>query len=125
MVRVLKPGGIILLFIPNRGYPFETHGFYWRGRYHFGNIPLINYLPSRWRNHLAPHVRAYSTNTLTQLLSNLPVKVLHQQIIFGAYDNIISRFPAIGRTMRSLLHWMERTPLKIFGLSHFLVIQKN
>jgi hypothetical protein len=51
--------------------------------------------------------------------------VLHQQIIFGAYDNIISRFPAIGRTMRSLLHWMERTPLKIFGLSHFLVIQKN
>jgi SAM-dependent methyltransferase len=125
MVRVLKPGGIILLFIPNRGYPFETHGFYWRGRYHFGNIPLINYLPSRWRNHLAPHVRAYSTNALTQLLSNLPVKVLHQQIIFGAYDNIISRFPAIGRTMRSLLHWMERTPLKIFGLSHFLVIQKN
>jgi SAM-dependent methyltransferase len=125
MVRVLKPGGIILLFIPNRGYPFETHGFYWRGRYHFGNIPLINYLPSRWRNHLAPHVRAYSTNALTQLLSNLPVKVLHQQIIFGAYDNIISRFPAIGRTLRSLLHWMERTPLKIFGLSHFLVIQKN
>jgi hypothetical protein len=122
---ILSHGGIILLFIPNRGYPFETHGFYWRGRYHFGNIPLINYLPSRWRNHLAPHVRAYSTNTLTQLLSNLPVKVLHQQIIFGAYDNIISRFPAIGRTMRSLLHWMERTPLKIFGLSHFLVIQKN
>lgn len=59
MVRVLKPGGMILLFVPNRGYPFETHGVYWHGRYYFGNIPLINYLPSRWRNQLAPHVRVY------------------------------------------------------------------
>jgi hypothetical protein len=27
--------------------------------------------------------------------------------------------------LRSLLQWMERTPLKAFGLSHFWVIQKN
>jgi len=31
MVRVLKPGGRLLLFCPNRGYPFETHGIYWKG----------------------------------------------------------------------------------------------
>ncbi len=43
--RVLKPGGRLVLFCPNRGYPFETHGIYWRGKYHFGNIPLVNYLP--------------------------------------------------------------------------------
>jgi hypothetical protein len=125
MVRVLKPGGVIVLFVPNRGYPFETHGIYWRGCYHFGNIPLVNYLPSRWRNHLAPHVRAYSTKDLEQLFNKLPVKVLQQQIIFGAYDNIISRFPALGRAMRTLFQRMEKTPLKVFGLSHFWVIQKN
>ena len=125
MVRVLKPGGVMLIFVPNRGYPFETHGFYWNGRYHFGNIPLINYLPSQWRNHLAPHVRAYSTGDLEQLFKQLPVKVLQQQIIFGAYDNIISRFPVLGRLLRFLLQWMETTPLKVFGLSHFWVIQKN
>jgi SAM-dependent methyltransferase len=53
MVRVLAPGGRLVLFCPNRGYPFETHGIYWRGRYHFGNIPLVNYLPgatgTAWR----------------------------------------------------------------------------
>src|SRR4030042_14172 len=87
MVRVLKPGGVIVLFVPNLGYPFETHGIYWRGRYHFGNIPLVHYLPSRWRHHLAPHVRAYSTHDLEQLFIGLPVKVLQQEIIFGAYDN--------------------------------------
>ena len=42
MVRVLRPGGRVVLFVPNRGYPFETHGIYWRGRYMFGNIPLVN-----------------------------------------------------------------------------------
>src|SRR5512134_69732 len=25
MIRVLKPGGRVFLFCPNRGYPFETH----------------------------------------------------------------------------------------------------
>jgi SAM-dependent methyltransferase len=125
MVRVLKPGGVILLFVPNRGYPFETHGMYWHGHYHFGNIPLINYLPSRWRNRLAPHVRVYSTEDLERLFKKLPVSVLQKQIIFGAYDNIISRFPTFGRLLRTLLQWMEQTPLKVFGLSHFWVIQKN
>ena len=44
-VRVLKaPGGRLVIFAPNRLYPFETHGAFWGGEYHFGNIPLINYL---------------------------------------------------------------------------------
>ena len=50
MVRVLKPGGRAVVFAPNRWYPFETHGHYWRGEYHFGNTPMINYLPLRLRN---------------------------------------------------------------------------
>lgn len=125
MVRVLKSGGVIVLFVPNLGYPYETHGIYWRGRYRFGNIPLVHYLPSRWRQWLAPHVRAYSTHDLQQLFRQLPVKVLEQKIIFGAYDNIIYRFPALGRALRDVLQWLEKTPLKIFGLSHFWVIEKN
>ena len=47
MLRVLRPAGRIAIFVPNRGYPFETHGIYWRGRYRFGNIPLVNYLPRK------------------------------------------------------------------------------
>jgi SAM-dependent methyltransferase len=124
MLRVLIPGGVILLFVPNRGYPFETHGIYWRGRYHFGNIPLVNYLPSAWRNRLAPHVRVYSIGKLQHLFAGRTVKILQQQIIFGAYDNIIYQHPALGQLIRKLLLWLEKTPLKILGLSHFWVIQK-
>jgi SAM-dependent methyltransferase len=125
MVRVLKPGGVILLFVPNRGYPYETHGVYWRGRYHFGNIPLIHYLPSRWQKALMPHVRAYSRRDIEQLFSGLPVNVLQREIIFGAYDNIIYRYPTAGRILRAVLQWMEQTPLNSFGLSHFWVIEKS
>lgn len=124
MLRVLSPGGVIVLFVPNLGYPFETHGIYWRGRYYFGNIPLIHYLPSRWRKQLTPHVRAYSRSDLKQLFNNLPVTIKDQKIIFGAYDNIIYRSPTLGRLLRRILQWMERTPLRILGLSHFWVIEK-
>ena len=68
MVRTLTPGGRLVLFCPNRGYPFETHGMYWRGKYHFGNIPLINYLPRSWRDKLAPHVEVYTRRDLERLV---------------------------------------------------------
>jgi SAM-dependent methyltransferase len=125
IVRLLRPGGRLVLFCPNRGYPFETHGIYWRGKYHFGNIPLVNYLPRRWRDRLAPHVRIYTRGDLQRLFAGLPVRIVQRTIIFGAYDNIIRRRPALGNFLRAVLQWLEKTPLRIFGLSHFWVIEKN
>jgi SAM-dependent methyltransferase len=124
MVRVLKPGGRAVIFCPNRGYPVETHGIYWRGNYYFGNKPFVNYLPRVWRDKLAPHVRVYSTRDIKVLFAGLPVKVVERTIIFGAYDNIIARFGVFGRVIRGLLQLLERTPLKVFGLSHFWVVEK-
>lgn len=125
MVRVLRPGGRVIIFCPNRWYPVETHGHYWRGEYHFGNTPLINYLPDFLRNRLAPHVRAYTRRGLLRLLKGLPVRVVHHTRIFGAYDNIIARHPHLGRALRAVLHTAERTPLRVLGLSHLLVIEKK
>jgi SAM-dependent methyltransferase len=132
MVRVLRspdpasgsPGGRIVLFVPNRGYPFETHGIYWRGKYKFGNIPLVNYLPSAWRDKLAPHVRVYSKRDLAKLFDGLPVIFIERTVIFGAYDNLIVRFGAFGKVLRGMLQFLEKTPLKILGLSHFWVVEK-
>ncbi len=125
MVRVLKPGGRIVLFCPNRGYPFETHGHYWKGKYHFGNTPFINWLPRKWRDKLAPHVNVYTRNDLTKLFAGLPVKFIVQRTIFGAYDNIIERYPGLGKVLRNFLQALEKTPLQRLGLSHFWVIEKT
>ena len=124
IVRVLKPGGRLALFCPNRGYPFETHGIYWRGRYHFGNIPLVNWLPRRWRDRLAPHVKVYSRGDLEKLFAGLPVRLVQRTVLFGAYDNIIARAPSLGRALRAVLQTLEGTPLRFFGLSHFWVVEK-
>ncbi len=124
IVRVLKPGGRLVLFCPNRGYPFETHGHYWRGKYHFGNTPLINYLPRAWRDRLAPHVNVYTRHDLKRLFAGLPVKFIQQTTVFGAYDNIIARRPRFGRFLRAVLQCLEKTPFQRLGLSHFWVVEK-
>ncbi len=124
MVRVLKPGGRAVIFCPNRGYPFETHGIYWRGKYKFGNIPFVNWLPRKIRDRLAPHVRVYSRRDIRRRLAGLQIDTLEHAILFGAYDNLIARFGGAGKILRGLLQFLEGTPLQIFGLSHFVVIQK-
>lgn len=125
MVRVLKPGGRAVIFCPNRGYPFETHGIYWSGKYHFGNFPLVNYLPARWRNRLAPHVRVYTPGDLPRLFRGSAVQVIESRVIFGGYDNVVHRFGSLGRALRAVLQWLEKTPLQIFGLSNYWVVEKN
>jgi SAM-dependent methyltransferase len=133
MVRVLrssdpasgKPGGRIVIFVPNRGYPFETHGIYWNGKYSFGNKLFVNYLPRKWRDKLAPHVRIYTSGDLAELFDGLPVKFIERTVIFGAYDNIIARFGTFGKVLRATLQFLEKTPLKGLGLSHFWVVEKN
>jgi SAM-dependent methyltransferase len=124
-VRILQPGGRLAIFAPNRLYPFETHGAYWRGRYHFGNIPLVGYLPDRWRRRFAPHVRAYTRRSLRRLLAGLPVRVVAHTQIYPGYDKIVGRRPILGRLLRAVTYLLENTPLRAFGLSHLLVVEKT
>jgi hypothetical protein len=46
-------------------------------------------------------------------------------VVFGAYDNVIARWPKVGRALRRLLQALERTPLRVLGLSHFWVVEKE
>lgn len=125
MIRLLRVGGRVVIFCPNRGYPFETHGIFWKGKYYFGNKLFVNYLPRPLRNKLAPHVRVYSKRDIQELFVGLNVKFIERTIIFGAYDNIIARFGVFGKFLRAILQFLESTPLKIFGLSHFWVVEKS
>jgi SAM-dependent methyltransferase len=132
-VRVLKrpapgsgrPGGRLVVFAPNRLYPFETHGVFWRGSYRAGNIPLVNYLPERLRARFCPHVRAYTRRDMRRLFDGLPVRIVAHTQIFPGYDKIVSRYPMAGGWLRRVTYFMERTPLRLLGLSHFLVVERT
>ena len=122
--RVLPVGGHLVIYAPNRGFPFETHGIMWRGRHRFGNYPLVNYLPRRWRDRLVPHARVYQRRDLRRLLQGLPYEVRHEGAVYPAFDGIRSRHARLGRALQATLHRAERTPLRALGLSHFLILEK-
>jgi len=125
ITRVLRPGGRAVIFVPNRLYFFETHGVYWRGKYYFGNKPLVNWLPDPLRNKLAPHVRAYTAGGLKGLFANLPMRTVELRQIYGGFDNIVRRYGQLGRVIRGAWQGLESTPLSVFGLEHLIVLEKT
>ncbi len=124
IVRVLKPGGRAVIFAPNRFYFFETHGVYWRGQYRFGNKPFVNWLPDAARNRLAPHVRAYTVGGLRALFAGTQSRIVSHTQIYGGFDNLVRRLGVAGRFLRAFWQGLERTPARMFGISHVLVIEK-
>ena len=113
-------GGRAIIFCPNRLYPFETHGHYWRGQYHFGNTPFINWLPDPLRDRLAPHVSAYTKAGLVGLFEGLPVRVVHHSAIYPGYDNIVYRRPAIGKWLRHGTYALEQNAAALVWLVAFV-----
>ncbi|HQC64789.1 MAG TPA: class I SAM-dependent methyltransferase, partial [Anaerolineaceae bacterium] len=98
---------------------------YKNGKYIFGNIPLVNWLPRKWRDKFCPHVEIYTRQDLRKLFKGLPVKFITQRTIFGGYDNIIQSRPRLGKFLRRVLYALEKTPLQRLGLSHFWVVEKQ
>jgi SAM-dependent methyltransferase len=123
--RVLRTGGHVVIYAPNRLYPFETHGVYLGDRYRFGNIPLVNYLPDPLRNRLVPHARAYTTNGLRKLIAGLPATLIVHTQVYPGFDNIAARRGRLGRSLRTIFYGLEQTPMRMFGLSHFMVLRKR
>jgi SAM-dependent methyltransferase len=121
--RVVRPGGHVVIYAPNRLYPFETHGVYLGKRYVFGNIPLVNYLPNAARNRLVPHARAYTSGQMRRLIAGLPADVIVQSYVYPGFDNIAARRKRLGSALQGVFHRLEATPLRAFGLSHFVVLR--
>jgi len=122
--RVLRPGGHVVIYVPNRRYFFETHGFYLGKRFVFRLLPLVNWLPDRLRRIFVPHVRAYWYGDLQRLFQPLGMRVVQHGYVYPGFDNVVARSPRVGRIIRAVCHMAENTPLRAFGLSHFLVLQK-
>ena len=122
--RCLKPGGHVLIYAPNRLYPFETHGFFIGERYFFRLLPFINWFPARIRDVFCPHARVYCAGRLLRLFAELHAEIVVQTHIFPGLDNWAGR-GRFGRLFRDTIHALEETPLRRFGISHFVVARKQ
>jgi SAM-dependent methyltransferase len=122
--RVLRPEGRVVIYAPNRLYPFETHGVYLGRRYVFGNIPLVNWLPGPLRRRLVPHARAYTADGMRRLTRGLPARTVVHAYVYPGFDNIAGRSRLGAALLRRVLYFLESTPLNRFGLSHFVVLRR-
>ena len=123
--RVLAPGGVAVIYAPNRLYPFETHGIYVGKRYVFGNIPLVNWLPRFIRDRLVPHARAYSAGDIERVATQQGLRMVHHSYVYPGFDNIAARIPRLARFLRWSCYRAEDSALQRFGLSHLLVLHRE
>lgn len=150
VLRVLKPGGKFVVFTPNRGWPFETHGMFFRGKYYWGNIPFLPWMPRFVRNKFSPHVRNYGHWEVKRLFkkNNLNLQSVESNVsregertdsgiskdfrlqivthshVFPAFDKLVNKLGTLGKVIQKTFHLMEKTPLHFFGISHFIVVEK-
>ena len=125
VARVLRPGGTCVLYAPNRLFPFETHGIYWRGRYIFGNIPFVNWLPDTLRNRLVPHARAYRHGDWQRLIAGTSLRIIDHGYVYPGFDNIEARSRSLANQVRRFCYWAEGNALRRFGLSHLVVLLRE
>ncbi len=125
VIRVLKPGGYFVIFTPNRGWPFETHGMFFRGKYYWGNIPFLPWLPKFVSKRFASHVRNYSNKDIKRLFSNIDAKIIYHSHVFPGFDKLSKKRGLVGKLVQKFFHAIEKTPLNYFGISHFLIVKKS
>jgi ubiquinone/menaquinone biosynthesis C-methylase UbiE len=130
--RVLKPGGTLIVFSPNRRYPFETHGATLKasGRRVPHYTPLVPYVPLAVATTVLEFwARNYWPGELRQMVSESGYTVEHKDYVWQTFENISGHRPtAIARSarlFRLLSDALERVPLiRSLGVSQVVVAAK-
>ncbi len=118
--RVLRTGGKLVLFIPNKLYPFESHPSHIGGLTLGANVPFVSWLPGFLHRRISS-ARIYSRRRIIRTARAAGFEESKIGYIFPPLD----RFPLpLKHAYRRLAARMEETPLRNFGVSIFLVLTK-
>jgi len=129
MHRLLRPGGSLVVFSPNRLHPFETHGVFAlaSGRRISHATPFVPWIPlplgRRWLRYWA---RNYWPAELRALLRRCGFRVEQWGFLWPTFENISGRQPRWMRPLRPLLRsasgLAEKTPaLRALGASQWIL----
>jgi 2-polyprenyl-3-methyl-5-hydroxy-6-metoxy-1,4-benzoquinol methylase len=131
--RVLMPGGIVIIFSPNRLFPFESHGVYTRN----SNkklppyIPLVPYIPlALGKKGFRYWARNYWPYELRGMVAKTGFDIIETKYLWQTFENISGVQPVfIGKTrsiLRKCANILEKIPfLQMFGISQVIVAQKK
>ena len=123
--RVLRPGGVLALFSPNRWFPFEGHGARWSATRSLSRwpVPLMPWLPARLTNRVAT-ARNYWPGQLEALVTRAGLRILVREWAiaqFEAYPWIPARS---ARWYRRHIPAVEQSPFARFlAVSTFILAE--
>jgi ubiquinone/menaquinone biosynthesis C-methylase UbiE len=125
VLRVLRPGGHLALFSPNRGFPIEGHGLRLNDRRSFGHpVPLMPWLPGRLTERVAT-ARNYWPRELRELVTQTGFEVVEQGWAMPQFE--LYRWlpePAI-RRFRAAIPRLERSPAApLLAVSTYILARK-
>jgi 2-polyprenyl-3-methyl-5-hydroxy-6-metoxy-1,4-benzoquinol methylase len=121
--RILRPGGYLALFVPNKLYPMESHPCHIAKHSIGRNIPFVSWLPDSLRKHFC-FARIYSQRRLLRMTREKGFTVEKVGYIYPPIDT----FPLPQKLKLSYrrVSWkLEESPLKIFGVSIFALLRKS
>lgn len=104
--RVLRPGGKLIVFSPNRFYPFETHAVTIRltGTRLLHCTPLIPYIPLSIGQFIFNYeARNFWPHELRALIKDQGFNIVHSKFITQTFENISGKQPIILKHLRPAL----------------------
>jgi ubiquinone/menaquinone biosynthesis C-methylase UbiE len=130
--RILKNSGCLIVFSPNRWFPFETHGVELKGsgRRVPPFVPLIPYIPSSVGKKVFNYwARNYWHGQLRDLVRHSGFNIERKTYVWQTFENISGSQPVwmrhLSPVLRMLAEGLEKTPfLRAFGVSQVLVARK-
>jgi SAM-dependent methyltransferase len=126
MVRVCKPGGLVVVSVPQVWFPFENHGMRWNGRAIHRKIPLLPYVrPLHRRLAMA---RVFSSRDLDKLFVPRGLRLLETAYAAPQFERAAAG-PSWERRflfLRGTLNSCERLPIlrELTGVSILKAYQK-
>ncbi len=132
MFNALKPGGKLVIFAPNRLYPFETHGVYNKKSNKMlpFYLPFIPYIPlTIGKCYFRYWARNYFPWELRKLVMQQSFVITHNGYVWQTVENITGKMHPfiikISPFLRVLFSVFEKAPLiKCFGISQVIIATK-
>lgn len=123
--RVCKPGGQLVLTVPNRWYPIEGHGARILGK-EFSRFPIITYIP--WLHGRVGKARVFTVRSLDRLFCPLGFRREALSYLWPTFEHGgMGMQQFFQRTLRwtfPFMRKMEMGPLRMFGSSIVARYQK-
>jgi len=120
MDRVLKNNGSLILSIPNKWWIFETHGanlplLPWN------RVPFFSWLPKKIHDRYA-YARIYTRKEIADLVEKAGFRNIKIEFMMPPLDNLRNKF--LQKILRRIIFPLEKSPLRIFGVSIFIFAKK-